>query len=184
MTSGALGDEIVAGTYDLFSWGWIPDPDPDVALGWFTCDSRPPDGTEYGNNDAYYCNPEYDALYEQQRATLDTEARWEIVHEMQRIFYEDAAYAVMWYDPVLQGYRTDTFEGYNPQPQPEGDLLEGYGGPSTVWTTLRPVGTAVDTGVRTRGLGTGVWLGLVAAAVAIVAVVVLRRRRPGSDDEA
>ena len=184
MTSGALGDEIVAGTYDLFSWGWIPDPDPDVALGWFTCDSRPPDGSEYGNNDAYYCNPEYDALYEQQRATLDTAARWEIVQEMQRIFYQDAAYAVMWYDPILQGYRTDTFEGYNPQPQPEGDLLEGYGGPSTVWTTLRPVGTAVDTGVDTRGLGAGVWIGLVVAADAVAALVVSRRRRPGTDDEA
>ena len=103
---------------------------------------------------------------------------------MQRIFYQDAAYAVMWYDPILQGYRTDTFEGYNPQPQPEGDLLEGYGGPSTVWTTLRPVGTAVDTGVDTRGLGAGVWIGLVVAAVAVAALVVSRRRRPGTDDEA
>ncbi|MFM8999871.1 MAG: ABC transporter substrate-binding protein [Actinomycetota bacterium] len=183
ITSAALGDLIVAGEYDLFSWGWIPDPDPDVALGWFTCDSRPPDGTEYGNNDAYYCNPEYDALYLEQRATLDPEARWAIVEEMQRIFYEDSAYAVMWYDPILQAYRTDTFEGYNPQPQPEGDLLEGYGGPSTVWTTLRPVGTAVDTGVRTRGLGAGVWVGLIAAGVAIVAVAAMRRRRAGDGDD-
>lgn len=182
VTSGALGDIIVAGTYDLFSWGWIPDPDPDTALGWFTCDSRPPDGTEYGNNDAYYCNPEYDALYEQQRATLDAEARWAIVEEMQRIFYADSAYAVMWYDPILQAYRTDTFEGFNPQPQPEGDLLEGYGGPSTVWTTLRPVGTATDTGVRTRGLGAGVWVGILAAAAAVAAFAASRRRRTSDDD--
>ncbi|MFM8944782.1 MAG: ABC transporter substrate-binding protein [Actinomycetota bacterium] len=182
MTSAALGDLIVQGNYDLFSWGWIPDPDPDVALGWFTCDSRPADGESYGNNDAYYCNPEYDALYERQRAELDPTARWELVHEMQRIFYEDSAYAVMWYDPILQGYRTDTFEGYNPQPQPEGDLLEGYGGPSTVWTTLRPVGTAVDTGARTRGLSSGVWIGVVLAAVAVFALVASRRRRSGDDE--
>ena len=29
VTSGRLGDIINAGEYDLFSWGWIPDPDPD-----------------------------------------------------------------------------------------------------------------------------------------------------------
>ena len=182
MTSGALGDLVTAGEYDLFSWGWIPDPDPDVALGWFTCDSRPADGSSYGNNDAYYCNPEYDALYAQQRATLDTEERWAIVEQMQRLFYDDSPYAVMWYDPILQAYRTDTIEGYNPQPAPDGDLLEGYGGPSTVWTTLRPVGTEVATAPTARGLGVGLW-GVVAVAVAI-AVYLMSRRRGRSDDDA
>src|SRR5438094_105878 len=43
MTSGRLGDEINAGTYDLFHWGWLPDPDPDSQLSYFTCDQRPGD---------------------------------------------------------------------------------------------------------------------------------------------
>ncbi|MFM7719382.1 MAG: ABC transporter substrate-binding protein [Actinomycetota bacterium] len=182
ITSAKLGDLIVEGKYDLFHWGWIPDPDPDAPLGWFTCDSRPPDGQAYGNNDAYYCNPEYDSLYLEQRATLDATQRWEIVQEMQRIFYEDSPYAVLWYSPQLQAYRTDTFTGYNPQPPGNGDLLEGYGGPSTVWWTLRPVGAEASTATTARGLGSGLW-GIVALVVAL-AIWFASRRRGRSDDEA
>jgi peptide/nickel transport system substrate-binding protein len=201
VTSGRLGDIINAGTYDLFSWGWIPDPDPDAILQVFTCDERPPDGSSYGNNDPYYCNPEYDRLYEEQRATIDPTERWEIVHEMQRIFYEDSAYAVMWYEPIFQAYRADRFTGFNPQPAPNGDLLEGYGGPSDVWLTLRPAGMALpgeegdgtgggdgvvaggDTSATTRGIPAGVWIAIAAGLVLVIAVFVLRRRR-STDEEA
>ena len=61
---------------------------------------------------------------------------------MQKIYYEDRAYAIMWYDPIFSAWRTDRFTGYRPQPQPKGDPLESYGGPSKVWTTLRPVSGA------------------------------------------
>jgi peptide/nickel transport system substrate-binding protein len=191
VTSGRLGDIIDAGTYELFSWGWIPDPDPDSMLHNMTCDQRPPDGKTYGNNDAYYCNPEYDRLFEAQRAELDPDARWEIVHQMQQIFYEDAAYAVMWYDPVFQGYRTDRFTGYIPQPPPEGDYLEGYGGPSTVWTTLQPVsgegaaggdgGSGSGSG-ESRGLSAGVWIGAAAVVLLVLGFIIVRRRRSAEDE--
>jgi peptide/nickel transport system substrate-binding protein len=182
MTSGRLGDIINEGTYDLFSWGWIPDPDPDSILADFTCDERPPDGSTYGNNDAYYCNPQYDQLLEQQRGETDAAKRWEIVHEMQKIFYEDAAYAVMWYDPLLQAYRTDRFAGFQPQPKPNGDLLEGYGGPSAVWWKLHPVGGADTVQTETRGLSSAVWLIGLAVLVVVVAFFVLRRRRATEDE--
>ena len=115
---------------------------PDAVLSWMKCDQRPPDGTTYGNDDSYYCNPEYDQMYLDQQQALDVNDRWDIVHEMQKIFYEDAAYSVMWYDPYFQAYRTDRFTGYNPQPPPNGDLLEGWGGISDVWLTLKPVSEA------------------------------------------
>ncbi len=69
-----------------------------------------------GNNDVFYCNEEYDALYEQQAATLDVAARKEIVDRMQSMFYEDAAYLVMWYQDKLQAYRTDTWSGWTEIP--------------------------------------------------------------------
>jgi len=183
VTSGRLGDIINAGEYDLFSWGWIPDPDPDSALSWFTCDQRPPDGHSYGNNDAYYCNPEYDKLYEQQRTTTDPQARWEIVHEMQKIFYEDCAYAVMWYDPILSAWRTD-WTGFRPQPRPNGDPLEGWGGPSAVWWTLRPVGAGGEAGGGARGIPAAAWIGIAAGIVIILAAVLLGRRRRAEEEEA
>ncbi len=184
VTSNRLGDIINAGEYDLFSWGWYPDPDPDSALSWFKCDQRPPDGTAYGNNDSYYCNPEYDALYLEQQQALNPQDRWEIVHEMQRIYYEDAAYAVMWYDPLLQAYRTDRFTGFNPQPPTNGDLLEGWGGPSDVWTTLRPVGAGGTSGSSSeaRGIPAAVWA-IGAGLIVLLGVILVVRRRRVSDED-
>ncbi len=183
VTSGRLGDIINEGTYDLFSWGWIPDPDPDSALSWFTCDSRPPDGSSYGNNDAYYCNPEYDKMYDQQRTTTDPEERWKIVHEMQKMFYEDAAYSVMWYDPILSAWRSDTFTGYRPQPLPNGDPLEGWGGPSAVWWTIEPVG-AGGASTQAKGISAVAWIGILAGVVIIIAAILLARRRRSEEEGA
>lgn len=187
ISSGRLGDIINEGTYDMFSWGWIPDPDPDSALSWFTCDQRPPDGKTYGNNDSYYCNPDYDRLYAEQRLELDPQKRWEIVHEMQRIYYQDAAYSVMWYDPVFSAWRADRFTGYQPQPEPNGDPLEGWGGPSEVWWTLRPPGAegagGGSTSTASSGISGVVWLAIGAVVVILAAFLIVRARR-GSEDEA
>jgi peptide/nickel transport system substrate-binding protein len=105
---------------------------------------------------------------------------------MQKIYYEDAAYTVMWYDPYFQAYRTDRFTGYNPQPPPDGDLLEQWGGVSDVWLTLRPV-TAAEGGsgsssAEARGISPGVWAGIAGVLVIGVLVLVLRRRRVREED--
>jgi peptide/nickel transport system substrate-binding protein len=178
MSSGRLGDEINAGTYDLFHWGWIPDPDPDSILQNFTCEDRPPNAQTYGDNDAFYCNPEYDALYEQQRSTLDPQERLDLIHEMQRIFYEDSPYVVLWYSPYFQAYRTDTFTGYLPQPAPKGDLLTGYSRDAIL--SIRPVGEGTAT-TETRGIPPGVWIAIGVGVVLIVALVLFLRRRPSED---
>jgi peptide/nickel transport system substrate-binding protein len=180
MSSGRLGDELVAGTYDLFHWGWIPDPDPDSILSYFQCEERPPDENTYGNNDAFYCNPEYDRMYLEQRTTIDTQRRLEIIHEMQRLFYEDSPYVVLWYPPTFQAYRTDTFTGYRPQPAPKGDLLIGYSRDAAL--LLRPVGEG--TAAReTRGVPVGVWIAVVAGVLLLALILVLVRRR-GAEERA
>jgi peptide/nickel transport system substrate-binding protein len=185
VTSGRLGDIINEGTYDMFAWGWYPDPDPDAVLSWMKCDQRPPDGSTYGNNDSYHCDPEYDQLYLEQQQALDVNERWEIVHQMQKMFYEDATYSILWYDPYFQAYRTDRFTGYNPQPPQNGDLLEGWGGISDVWLTLEPVGEAEGGGgssAEARGVSPLLWAGI-AAVLVIGAVVLFARRRRVSDED-
>ena len=182
VTSTRLGDIENAGEFDLAHWGWFPDIDPDTALGWFVCDARPPDGSTYDNDDSYYCNPEYDALYAQQRAELDLNKRWDIVHEMEQILYEDSPYVILWYSPLLEAWRTDSFTGYKPQPEQNGDPLQGYGGISEVWLSLRPVSEGSGAAAQTRGIPAGVWIAIVLAVVAIVAFVILRRRRVGEED--
>ncbi len=180
MTSGQLGVIENAGEFDLAHWDWLPDLDPDPNLSSFVCDQRPPDGTAVGNNDAYWCNPEYDKLYLQQQAELDINKRWEIVHQMQKIFYEDNPYVVLWYLPVFNAWRNDRFTGYQPQPAPNGDPLEGYGGPSKVWWTLRPVGEGGT--LTTKGVSSTVWL-LVAGVVLVLGALLLKRRRRTEEDE-
>jgi peptide/nickel transport system substrate-binding protein len=185
VTTGRLGDFVNGGTYDMFSWGWYPDVDPGAVLSWMKCDQRPPDGSTYGNDDSYYCNPEFDQMYLDQQQALDVNDRWEIVHEMQKMFYEDAAYSVLWYDPYLQAYRTDRFTGYNSQPPQNGDLLEGWGGISDVWLTLRPVSETEGGGgssVEARGVSPLLWAGI-AAVLVIGAVVLFARRRRVSDED-
>jgi peptide/nickel transport system substrate-binding protein len=186
MSSGKLGDEINAGTYDLFHWGWIPDPDPDSALSWFTCDERPPDGSAYGNNDSYYCNPEYDEMFNEQRTTLDSTARFDIVHDMQRLYYEDSPYIVLWYGPIFQAYRTDTFTGYKPQPAPKGDMLAGYtmAGLFNI-TQVGSGGTQAGGpgGEDSSGVSVGVWIAIAAGVLIIVGAIVLISRRRVSDED-
>ena len=97
--------------WDIFVWGWDSGvPDPDYMLGVPLCSQIG------GNNDVFYCDKAYDAMYDQQASTLDPVARKQITDEMQRKFYADAAYLVMWYQDKLQAYRTDTWKGWSEIP--------------------------------------------------------------------
>jgi peptide/nickel transport system substrate-binding protein len=97
--------------WDIFVWGWDSGvPDPDYMLGVPLCSQIG------GNNDVFFCDQEYDALYSQQATTLDQAARKTIVDQMQQKFYDAAAYIVMWYQDKLQAYRTDTWTGWQEIP--------------------------------------------------------------------
>ncbi len=97
--------------WDIFVWGWDSGVnDPDYLLG------VPLTSQIGGNNDVYYANPAYDHLYDQQASELDRTKRLALVHEMQQLYYEDAAYIVMWYQDKLQAYRTDTWSGWADTP--------------------------------------------------------------------
>jgi peptide/nickel transport system substrate-binding protein len=93
--------------WDIFIWGWdSASPDPDYLL---SVDLTSQIG---GNNDVFYSNPEYDKLYAEQAVRPTLAQRLLIVHEMQKLFYDDAAYCIMWYQSKLQAYRTDTWKGW------------------------------------------------------------------------
>ena len=206
LSDNKLTDVIDAGDYDLFHWGWFPDPDPDYILGIMTCVQRPPDGIEYGNNDSYHCDPEFDQMYQEQAGTVDTSARAPIVQEMQRKVYLDSPYVVLWYDNNLTAYRSDRFTGFLSQPEPDGDLLvdsfsndsilsirstsEAAPSPSPGATeTPAPPGTgtppaSAGSSAETKGLSAWVWVAVIAGAVVLIGgVVALRRRRGEADRE-
>ena len=78
--------------------------------------------TSRATNDANWCDPEYDELYQQQNVELDPDKRNEIVHEMLMYFYDNATYVVLLQDADPQAYRTDRFEGWLRQPAETGPV--------------------------------------------------------------
>jgi peptide/nickel transport system substrate-binding protein len=110
-TLGSTVYNAAAPDWDIFVWGWDSGVnDPDYLLG------VPLTSQIGGNNDVYYSNPVYDHLYDQQASELDRTKRLALVHRMQQLYYEDAAYIVMWYQDKLQAYRTDTWTGWTDTP--------------------------------------------------------------------
>jgi len=179
-------DELITvigkGDYDMFHWSWTPYVDPDAQLSYFQCNqvaSDPDDPTNY-YNDANYCDPEYDKLYNQQKVELDQEKRMEIVHEMLRRWHESAVYQVFALTPDLQAYRTDRFAGWLNQPAEVGPVIFSNTSP-----TYRNLTVAASSSSGGDGMSTGAIIGLVAAGIAGVALIVyfLRRRSTAGERE-
>jgi peptide/nickel transport system substrate-binding protein len=181
---GKMADIEVAGTYDIVHWDWYSGIDPDFILSVATCEQRPEldaDGTNVGGiwSDTQYCDKEYDKLYLEQKTALDADTRAEIVKKMQLQLYDSAAYVVLWYNANLQAYNSD-WTGFTPQPAQNGDLLAQRSDEG--WRSVRPVAATTAGQTQTKGISAGVWVGIVAAIVAIVGVVAIMRRRRGDED--
>ena len=173
------------GTFDMYEWGWVVEPDPDYQVSTFTCGQMSykwKDGVVYaGLNDSFYCNKEYDALYEQQATETDREARTAIVQEMQQMVYDANAYIVTEYYDYLQAYRTDKFTGFVPQPDPDGAILFQYGTYS--YMNIKPIAQSTTTASDSSNIA--VIVGGAAAAAVLVGVIVwfgTRSRRSGDAD--
>ena len=134
MESSKLTNVILDGEYDTFEWGWYVEPDPDSILSYFSCGQR-------GSwSDSWYCEEEYDRLYEQQNAEVNEAQRAEIVKQMQGMLYEDAPYLNTVYNQIGEAYRSDRWEGFVPQPNPGGVLLFQYGHAN--YLNVAPAGTS------------------------------------------
>jgi len=111
-----------------------------------------------------------------QATTVDRARRVEIVHEMQRILYEDDPYVVLYYGANLQGYRADRWSGWE---------LAPVGAPAVVMNYMR--GTYMDvqpvaaTEAASGRTGTAALVAIVLAVVILIGIVLwlVRRRKPG-----
>ena len=182
ISEDALTEKIGQGEFDMFEWDWVVEPDPNYQLSTFTCGSRSyEDGGNVlaGLSDSFYCNPEYDKLFDAQGTETDSAKRIEIVKQMQQLLYDDWPYAVIYYPDDLVAYRTDKFEGFVPQPEPNGAYLFYYG----TWTyeNLKPTGAGAN-GQPGGGPSPALIGGIVVAALAALGglAFLLRRRRAGA----
>ena len=97
--------------YDLTSWYWGADPDPDFLSGVFSCDQL------WWWNNSGYCDEEYEALFQASRTAIDREERADIVWKMQEKIYNDRPWIVMLYSSVMSAYNSDRFTGFHPDPR-------------------------------------------------------------------
>jgi peptide/nickel transport system substrate-binding protein len=189
VSSDALTEIIGQGNFDMFEWGWVVEPDPNYQLSTFTCANRSyKDGGEILANlsDSFYCDEEYDALFEQQSLETDTAKRAELVKQMQNKLYDDAPYIVTYYYDNLEAYRSDRFTGFVPQPAPDGSLLFQYG--TWSYQNVKPV--TEETGGEGDGAAassSSSTVPLIVGGVALILVVglvaFLLGRRKGSSAE-
>ncbi|MEU1899207.1 ABC transporter substrate-binding protein [Nocardiopsis dassonvillei] len=178
---GVLSDALFAGEYDLIFTGWTVNPDPDYVLSIHTCGALPTEpGTMQG--DAYFCNEEYDELYEAQLAEYDRQARAEIIHQLQEVLYREAVVNVLAYPNIMEAYRTDHIASIQYEPAEGGNIWgqDGY----WAWWSAEPA--AERTAGAASGPSAGVWIGVGAVVLVLAAVggfLLLRRRSTMEDRE-
>jgi peptide/nickel transport system substrate-binding protein len=169
----------MAPDFDTFIWGWGGDPyDPSLLLNLLTTKAIG------ASSDAFYSNPEYDRLYEQQSGEFDQEKRKELVKQMIAISQRDLPYLVLTVDPVLQAYRTDKVSGVKQVcPEPDGDITCDQVSYAAIAAMAPPSAAAAGgSGGDDGGSGLIIVLIVLAALIVIaVVVVLLRRRRAGRE---
>ncbi|MEX1100951.1 MAG: ABC transporter substrate-binding protein [Actinomycetota bacterium] len=163
------------GSFDAYLWGWYPDPDPDFILSVFTT-------AQCGNwSDGCYSDPAYDEMYEEQRLATTVEERREVVDRMEEHLYENVAEDILYYEGGLEAYRTDTFTGYSPSPEPDGYLVFGY--LPYQYMDIEPLTAADGTDAEAGSDSIPLWI-WAAAAIGVVAIVlVIGRVRKGREDD-
>lgn len=179
---GALNDLVYLGEYDIAFSGWGVGPNPTEQLAMHTCAVLPTltDGTERSHEN-YYCNPEFDALHEQQKVESDPDVRAGLVKEQQRMLYTDTPVIWLYYQNTLEAYNHDRVTGMRTQPA-EGGMINGQEGFMWAYYSAQPAGGAAEEG----GTSTTVWI-IVAAAIVAAAgaglAFTLRRRKTADERE-
>ena len=195
------GDPVNKADYDMFIWGWGGDVDPNSLLEIFTCDQIG------SSSDSNYCNPAYDALFEQQNKATSEQERKDLLVQMQNLIYDEAPYHILFYDAQLEAYRTDRFSGWENQPTANGVPLFGYGSlgytllkvgpaatpePSVAAPTASASGAVASPAPSASGdgsSGASSTTPLIVGLIVVIAVVVVggfalsRRRASATDDE-
>lgn len=162
-----------ANDFDLYMWGWTPDPDPDFLLSTFTtsqCEVW---------SDTCWSDSEYDKLYKQQQTAATLADRKVIIDRMQQILYQANPEVVLYYDNQLDAYRSDRWTGFQISPEPGGYLLEQITPYSAI--TIRPISASEQTAAA-GGVPGWAW-GVVAAGIVVVIVIVVAVRRRGSAED-
>ena len=152
--------------------------DPDALSFFFH--SPVPNAPSAGSFGAY-ANPQFDALVEKARSTLDVEERKRLLHEAQRIYAQDAPALVLFYPNGDYAYRMAAYDGWIADTGhgilTKRSFLPGYEDAANVPAT----GGTADEGPPWAALGMG--LAVVAAGGGLLIARNRRRERERYEPE-
>jgi peptide/nickel transport system substrate-binding protein len=170
-----IGDQVIAGRFDLFLGGWLLDPDPDYQLSIHTCGARP-DAHGDGSTNGFVCDRTLDTLYLKQAEQVDHAQRVHLVQQFQQRLYQLAPQVILYYPGVLEAYRNDRVSNLSRRPATTGSLV----GPWSYVTATPVTGSSSANGPSAQLATVLLWT-LTLLVVAAVAVVVLVRRRRSAE---
>ncbi|WP_236792486.1 ABC transporter substrate-binding protein [Amycolatopsis sp. GM8] len=177
VSDNEVDDRSNAGTYDLAFSGWGTSPDPDYTLGKQSCGALPATAGS-SSSASFFCDPQFDALYQQESTELDPAKRADLVKQAQARYYDQVPSVVIDYDNPLEAFRTDRFTSFPKQPAGSGNIMEQSG----YWGFYGA--TPADGGSDSGGLPAGAWVGIGAAVIVVIgAGVGLSRRKKSADDQ-
>lgn len=91
-------------------------PDPSVYMGWWTCDKIAAKENNWQEpNNARYCNPEYDQLWQAAATELDPEKRAQLFKQMDELLTQDVAVIPIVHRAIANAV-SNTLSGVNPTP--------------------------------------------------------------------
>jgi peptide/nickel transport system substrate-binding protein len=103
LSSYADEGPIARGGFDIAQWSTGPRfPDPDTSR-FITSEINSEENGYVGANWFYISDPELDTLFDQQRSTVDAQARTEIFHQISRIVIDNVYWMPLWQDPDIWG---------------------------------------------------------------------------------
>lgn len=173
--------------FDIAISGWSVNPDPEEVLATHLCSRRPTASGEGGGTESFYCDKEYEGLYQNQLKELDRAKRADLIKQMQKNLYTNAPVIAIYYPNNLELYRKDRITSITPVPegrQGEGILYGGVSGFPMYSMDAKAVATpgSADAG---GGSNTGLIIGIAAAVLVVGAGGFLwsRRRKTVADDK-
>lgn len=180
VSDNEVDEQSSAGNYDLQISGYGANPDPDYILGKQSC-SQLPASSGSSSSASFFCDEEFEKLYQAQAAEIDPAKRAEIVKQAQARYYDQVPSAILSYDNALEAYRSDKFASFTKQPVDDGPIMEqtGYWG---FYGATPADGSA--SGADSGGLSTGGWvtIGVVALAVVAGGGFLAGRRKTSAED--
>ena len=178
MSFTQLNTDLPKGDWDILSDAWATGTDPAYLLSIQTCATLPLSNGTAGNTDAFFCDPAYDQLFNQQNAQFGQAQRARTVRAMQQILYNANVDIILYYSDGLSAVRTsDTSDFFYGKPNAQGfyPLQDDF----ISWRTATPV--AGDTSPASGGLYA--IAGLMVLAAALGTGVVIRRRATAGERE-